>query len=171
MKREREGAWYYEQIVLGYNYRLTDIQAALIISQLNKLGRFAARRREIVRRYNRALADMPEVILPRGTEQSDTVWHLYVIQLNLELLSCGRRLFFEALAAENVVPNVHYIPVYFLPYYQKLGYKKGLCPQAEHVYERILSLPLYYAMTDEDVDSVIRALRKVAAFYRKREKA
>ncbi|MCL1917794.1 MAG: UDP-4-amino-4,6-dideoxy-N-acetyl-beta-L-altrosamine transaminase [Peptococcaceae bacterium] len=166
MSREPEGSWYYEQIGLGYNYRMTDIQAALIRSQLDKLDRFAARRKAIVERYREALAEMPEIILPREIPQSDTVWHLYVIQLNLERLMCSRRVFFDAMAAENVVPNVHYIPLYFMPYYQKLGYEKGLCPKAEHVYERILSIPLYYSMTDDDVDSVIRALDKVVSYFR-----
>jgi UDP-4-amino-4,6-dideoxy-N-acetyl-beta-L-altrosamine transaminase len=167
MHEEPEGAWYYEQIELGYNYRLTDIQAALIISQLDKLDRFSARRKAIVHRYNEALAEMPEIILQKEIAQSVTVWHLYVIQLNLALLTCTRHMFFDALAAENVVPNVHYIPIYTMPYYQKLGYKKGLCPHAEYVYERILSIPLYYAMTDDDVESVIAALLKIIAHYRK----
>jgi len=99
--------------------------------------------------------------------QADTVRHLYLLHLHLEQLQCTRKEFFDALAAENVVPNVHYIPVYYHPYYQQLGYKRGLCPVAERLYERILSLPLYYGMTDADVESVITAVKKVVQFYRK----
>lgn len=166
MEQEPEGPWYYEQIELGYNYRITDFQAALIMSQLDKLDRFAARRREIVQRYDEAFADMPEIIIQKEIPQSDTVRHLYILQLNLERLRCTRREFFDALAAENVVPNVHYIPVYYHPYYQKLGYRKGICPVAERLYERILSLPLHYGMMDEDVESVIAAVKKAIDYYR-----
>jgi UDP-4-amino-4,6-dideoxy-N-acetyl-beta-L-altrosamine transaminase len=160
-----EEPWYYEQIELGFNYRLTDFQAALIISQLNKLELFATRRREIVKRYNEAFSEMPQIILQKEISQSDTVHHLYIIQLNMDLLNCSRREFFDAMVAENVVPNVHYIPVYYMPYYQKLGYKKGICVNAEHLYERIISLPLYYSMTDEDVESVIQAVKKIVYYY------
>lgn len=167
MTGESDGPWYYEQIDLGYNYRMTDFQAALIMSQLNKLDRFAVRRKEIVERYNEAFSDMPEIILQKEIPQSDTVRHLYIIQLNLELLGCTRRTFFDAMVAENVIPNVHYIPVYYLPYYQKLGYNKGLCPKTEYLYERIISIPLYYALTDEDVRSVIEAVQKLVLYYRR----
>lgn len=166
MTNEPDGAWYYEQVDLGYNYRLTDFQAALIISQLNKLDRFAARRKEIVRRYNKVFSDMPEIVIQKEIPQSDTVRHLYILQLNLDLLSCSRREFFDAMFAENIVPNVHYIPVYYHPYYRSLGYEKGICPNAEHLYERMVSIPLYYSMTDEDVDNVIEAVKKVIAHYK-----
>lgn len=167
MENDSDGAWYYEQISLGYNYRITDIQAALICSQLDKLDRFAARRKEIVRRYDQAFADIPEIVVQKEITQADTVRHLYILQLNLERLDCTRREFFDALAAENVKPNVHYIPVYYHPHYQRLGYKRGICPAAERLYERILSLPLYYGLTDEDVESVIAAVKKVIQNYRK----
>ena len=167
MENPTDDGWYYEQIVLGYNYRMTDFQSALIMSQLDKLDSFAARRKEIVRRYNEAFAVMPEIILQHEIPQSDTVQHLYIVQLNLDLLSCTRREFFDAMAAERVIPNVHYIPVYYLPYYQKLGYKKGICPNAEHVYERFISIPLFYSMTDDDVESVIITLRKIIAHYKR----
>ncbi len=167
MTKESEGPWYYEQLELGYNYRMTDFQAALISSQLNKLPVFAARRKAIVICYDKAFSEIPGIVLQKEIPQSDSVRHLYVMQLNLDWLNCTRREFFDAMAAENVVPNVHYVPVYYHPYYKKLGYKKGLCPNAERLYERILSIPLYYSMTDDDVESVIRAVRKVAGFYRK----
>lgn len=157
--------WYYEQCSLGYNYRMTDFQAALVLSQLNKIERFKARRKEIVRRYNEAFADIPQLILQKEIPQSDTCRHLYILQLNPERLKCSRLEFFKALAAENVQPQVHYVPVYWFPHYQKLGYQKGLCPNAETLYDRILSISLYPAMTDQDVEDVIHAVKKVAAYY------
>ena len=159
--------WYYEQLELGYNYRLTDFQAALIISQLDKLDMFAARRKEIVKLYNEALSEVPEIILQKEIPQSDTVRHLYIIQLNYGLLKCTRREFFDAMAEKGIICNVHYIPVYYHPYYWQLGYEKGLCPVAERVYEGVLSLPLYYSLTDDDVMDVIAAVRKVVRFHRK----
>ena len=152
--------WYYEQLELGYNYRLTDFQAALIVSQLNKLDMFAARRKEIVKRYNEAFANIPEIIIQREIPESDTVRHLYIIQLNSELLKCTRREFFDTLVESGIICNVHYIPVYYHPYYRRRGYEKGLCPVAERVYEGFLSLPLYYSLTDDDVDRVISAVKE-----------
>lgn len=160
--------WYYEQLGLGYNFRLTDIQAALITSQLSKIDGFAQRRKEIVKRYNDAFRDMEEIIVQKEIEQSDSCRHLYIIQLNPSKLSCTRKEFFDALAAENVQPQVHYIPVYYFPYYERLGYKRGLCPNAERIYENIMSIPLYPALTDEDVEDVIHAVKKVIGAYKKR---
>lgn len=162
-----EGSWEYEQISLGYNYRLTDFQAALLISQLNKIERFKNRRKEIVKIYNDAFADIPEIILQDEINESDTCRHLYIIRLNLELLKCGRREFFEAMDAENVVCQVHYTPVYWFPYYRKLGHKKGECPNAEEVYKGILSIPLYPKMTDDDVNDVVNAVKKVINAYKR----
>ncbi len=166
MEHEPDGAWYYEQIALGYNYRITDMQAALIISQLDKLPMFSSRRKEIVKRYNEAFSEMPELFVQREIPESDTTRHLYILRLVPERLRIGRKRFFEALAAENVCCNVNYIPTYYFPYYEKLGYKRGLCPHAEKLYEEMISLPLYYAMTDEDVESVIRAVSRIVDFYR-----
>lgn len=166
MEHEPDGAWYYEQIALGYNYRITDMQAALIISQLDKLPMFSSRRKEIVKRYNEAFSEMPELFVQREIPESDTTRHLYILRLVPERLRIGRKRFFEALAAENVCCNVNYIPTYYFPYYEKLGYKRGLCPRAEKLYEEMISLPLYYAMTDEDVESVIRAVSRIVDFYR-----
>lgn len=162
----REGIWVYEQQMLGYNYRMTDFQAALLISQLNRLDQFSARRKEIVKRYDEAFCDMEEITLQKEIPASDTTRHLYVIQLNLEKLTCTRAEFFEAMSAENVQCQVHYLPVYYSPFYESLGYRKGLCPQAERLYERIMSIPLYPMMSDEDVEDVIHAVRKVACAYR-----
>ena len=165
MEHETDGSWYYEQIALGYNYRMTDMQAALITSQLDKLPMFSSRRKEIVKRYDEAFSEMPELFVQREIPESDTTRHLYILRLVPEKLCIDRRRFFEALAAENVCCNVHYIPTYYFPYYEKLGYRRGLCPNAEKLYEEIISLPLYYAMSDEDVESVIRAVKKIAAYY------
>ena len=148
------------------NYRMTDIQAALIISQLDKLERFRERRRQIVERYNEAFAAMPELTVQEEIPESDTTRHLYILRLKPEMLKVGRKQFFDAMAAENVCCNVHYIPVYYHPYYEKLGYRKGLCPKAEKLYEEIMSLPLYYAMTERDVEDVIHAVKKVVENYR-----
>lgn len=165
--RESQGPWYHEQISLGYNYRLTDIQCALILSQIDKLEQFAARRREIVERYDAAFSQIPQLFVQQEIPESDTVRHLYILRIRPELLTIDRRGFFEAMAAENICCNVHYIPVYWHPYYEKLGYKKGLCPNAEKLYEEMMSLPIYYSMTDQDVDDVIAAVRKIVAHYKK----
>jgi dTDP-4-amino-4,6-dideoxygalactose transaminase len=162
-----EGPWCYEQILLGYNYRMTDFQAALIVSQMKKLEYFALRRKEIVKRYDEAFRDLPEIILQKEIPQSDTCRHLYIIRLNLERLTCTRREFFDAMSAENVQCQIHYVPVYWFPYYKHLGYTKGLCPNAESVYEGIMSIPLYPKMTDQDVEDVIHAVKKVVDNYRK----
>lgn len=167
LEREPDGPWYYEQIDLGYNYRLTDIQCALIISQLDKIEVFQKRRREIVERYNEAFSQLPQLFVQKEIPESDTTRHLYILRIRPETLSIDRKGFFEALAAENICCNVHYIPVYRHPYYEALGYKKGLCPNAEKLYEEIISLPLYYSLTDRDVEDVIRAVQKIAAYYQK----
>lgn len=165
LEHESDGAWYYEQLVLGYNYRMTDMQAALLISQLDKLELFSRRRKEIVARYNEAFSELPGIIVQKEIPDSDTTRHLYILRIKPEEFSIGRKRFFDALAAENVCCNVHYIPTYYFPYYEKLGYRKGICPNAEKLYEEIITLPLYYAMTDEDVESVIRAVRKLVEYY------
>lgn len=167
MEHAVEGGWYYEQVALGTNYRMTDMQAALLISQLDKLEMFSRRRKEIVARYNEAFAKMPWISVQREIPQSDTTRHLYILRLKPETLSIGRKEFFDAMAAENIFCNVHYIPVYYHPYYEHLGYTRGLCPKAEKLYEEMMSLPLYYGMTDEDVEDVIRAVSKIAGYYSK----
>lgn len=167
MVNANDSPWYYEQVELGYNYRITDFQCALVASQLEKLPAFSKRRSEIVTRYNEAFADIPEIIVQKEIPASETTRHLYIIQLELSLLNCTRREFFDALVAENICPQVHYLPVYYHSYYEKLGYKKGLCPVAEELYERILSIPLYYSLTDSDVEDVIQAIKKLIAYYKK----
>ena len=162
-----EGLWYYEEISLGYNYRMTDFQAALLLSQLKKLNMFAARRKKIVEKYNKAFRSLPELILQKEISESDTCRHLYIIRLNFEKLTCTRRQFFDAMIAENVQCQIHYVPVYWFPYYKHLGYKKGLCPNAEEIYKGIMSIPLYPKMTDSDIEDVILAVKKVIKNYRK----
>lgn len=167
LERESDGPWYYEQIDLGYNYRITDIQCALILSQIDKLEQFAARRKEIVRKYNEAFSQIPELFVQQEIPESDTTRHLYILRIRPELLTIDRKGFFEAMGAENICCNVHYIPVYRHPYYEKLGYKEGLCPNAEKLYHEMMSLPLYYSLTDQDVDDVIMAVRKIVDYYKK----
>lgn len=162
-----EGPWVYEMQELGFNYRMTDFQSALLISQLKKLDEFSARRRDIVNRYNEAFSKMKEIIVQKEIPESETTRHLYILRLDLDKLTCTRREFFDAMAAENVQCQVHYVPVYWFPYYQRLGFKKGLCPNAENIYKSIMSIPLYPMMTDEDVEDVIRAVKKIVAAYRK----
>lgn len=159
--------WYYEQQLLGYNYRMTDIQCALALSQLKKLDRFAAQRKELVRRYDEAFSEIPEVIVQTEVDGSDTVRHLYILRLDFTRLACGRREFYDAMQAENIGVNVHYIPVYWFPYYQALGYSRGLCPNAEAYYESSMTLPLYFSMTDRDQEDVIRAVKKLIEYFRK----
>ena len=161
LERMSEGPWYYEQIALGMNYRMTDIQASLVNSQLDKLEMFQKRRKEIVARYNEAFSQMPELVVQQEIPESNTTRHLYILRIRPEMLTIDRAQFFQYMGAENIMCNVHYIPVYRHPYYEKLGYEKGLCPKAEALYETMMSLPLYYSLTDKDVDDVIHAVRKI----------
>ena len=165
MKNEADGPWYYEQIALSTNYRITDMQAALIGSQLKKLPKFAARRKEIVKRYNEAFRKIPGIFVQEETEGSDSVRHLYILRMIPERWKIGRAELYRALAAENIIPNVHYIPVYRFPYYEDLGYPAGLCPKAEALYEQILTLPLSNGMSDQDAEDVIRAVERLYAYY------
>ena len=165
MVREPDGPWYYEQIGLGMNYRMTDMQAALLGSQLDKLEIFSNRRSQIVKTYDQAFSKVDGLIVQKEIAESDTTRHLYILRLDLNKLKCTRREFFDAMNAENICCNVHYIPVYRHPYYEQLGYKKGLCPVAEKIYEGIMSLPLYYSLTDEDVNDVIEAVKKLVDYY------
>lgn len=167
MVHESHGPWYYEQVCLGYNYRITDMQAALLISQLDKLPLFSARRKEIVKAYDEAFSKLPQLFVQKEIPESDTTRHLYILRICPDKLRIDRKQFFEALAAENVCCNVHYVPTYYFPYYEELGYQKGSCPKAEKLYDEMLSLPLYYAMTDEDVSDVIAAVTKIAGYFAK----
>lgn len=154
-----DGPWYYEMQSLGYNYRMTDIQAALGVSQMDKLDRFVHRRREIIELYNRELADIPGLVLPYQHPKANSSWHLYVVRFLPEFFERTRKEIFEKLRELNIGVNVHYIPVYLQPYYQQLGFAKGLCPNAERYYETAITLPLFPKMTTEDVKDVVRAIR------------
>jgi perosamine synthetase len=155
------GRWYYEMQSLGFNYRMTDFQAALAASQTDKLDTFVKRRKEIAELYNEAFAGRGELIVPHQAPDASSSWHLYVLQLNLERLTRDRNWIMNRLLEENIGVNLHYIPVYLHPYYRELGYEPGLCPAAERLYGRILTLPLFPAMTPQDVDDVIRAVHRV----------
>ena len=167
MTNVSDDKWYNEQVTLGYNYRITDFQAALLVSQLNKLDRFSTLRKQLTKRYNEAFGKYPELILQKENPLSDTTRHLYILRLNLERLTCDRKQFFDALWEENIRCQVHYIPVYRHSYYKSLGYPKGLCKMAEKYYEEALSIPYYPALTEEDVTDTITAIEKVLTYYRK----
>ncbi|MFJ7746606.1 UDP-4-amino-4,6-dideoxy-N-acetyl-beta-L-altrosamine transaminase [Peribacillus sp. NPDC097295] len=164
---EDHGPWYYEMQFLGYNYRMTDIQAALGSSQLKKVDEFLNLRKKYVSMYNDELKEIKDITIPHTNKEGSSSWHLYVIRLHLENLTGNRKEIYNALHQENIGVNVHYIPVYLLPYYQDLGYKKGLCPHAEKLYEEIITLPLFPAMTEKDVVDVIKAVKKVLDCYSK----
>ena len=153
-------------VKLGYNFRITDISCALGISQLRKLNGWLIRRRYIVEQYNEVFANLSEIETPFVDSRCSSAWHLYVIKLNLDRLSVGREIIFKALRAENIGVNVHYIPIPWLSLYQKLGYSKGSCPVAEYEYKRLITLPLYPAMSDQDIQDVISAIQKVIFSYR-----
>jgi UDP-4-amino-4,6-dideoxy-N-acetyl-beta-L-altrosamine transaminase len=163
--RFRSGEWHYEMVDLGFNYRLTDLQCALGSSQLAKLDRFLARREAIASCYRAAFVDLPGVTLQWVEPHVRHAWHLFLLLLDLPRLAADRRAIFSALRAEGIGVSVHYPPVYWHPYYQRLGYEKGLCPVSETAFERLLTLPLFPAMEDRDVDDVIAAVRKVLGHF------
>lgn len=153
-----DGPWFYQQLDLGYNYRITDIQCALGCSQMKKLDRFLARRKEIVAHYNEAFADCENIVTPYQLLETESGWHLYIVQVK----NCDRRKVFETLREQGIAVNVHYIPVYMHPYYQEHGYKDVHCKNAEEVYSHIISLPLYPALTSEQQKFVIGRVREIA---------
>lgn len=153
---ENQGPWFYQQLELGYNYRITDIQCALGCSQMKKLERFLERRRQLAKRYDEAFRDCSELVSPYQLADTNSGWHLYIIQVQ----NCDRKQVFEALRAKGIGVNVHYIPVYFHPYYRTHGYKDTCCPNAEQIYERLISIPLHQGMTDEEQDYIIRAVKE-----------
>lgn len=167
-ERAEQGSWVYEIPEVGYNYRLTDMQCALGMSQIEKLPGWVERRREIAARYDAAFAGVDAVEPIAMREDSTCAYHLYVIQLNLEMLSVGREEIFDALQAEGIGVNVHYIPVHYHPFYREnFDTGEGLCPVAEAAYERILTLPVFPRMTEEDVNDTVRAVRKVVAAHKR----
>lgn len=160
MQGEPDGEWYYQQITLGFNYRMTDIQAALGKSQLARIDEFVRRRHVLAARYNEGLRHLP-LRLPWQHPETYSAFHLYVARLKLDELAKSRRTVFAELRAAGIAPNVHYIPVHSQPYYRALGFKTDDFPVAERYYQEALSLPLYFGLTDEDQDFVIDQLAKV----------
>jgi perosamine synthetase len=160
--RAERGTWFYEMVDLGYNYRITDLQCALGVSQLKKLPRWIARRRAVARRYDRAFASMDSMHPLSVSPDVKHAYHLYVVRLALERLKGDRATAFSMLREKGVNVNVHYIPVHLHPFYRKrFGTGPGLCPVAEHAYERVLSLPMYASLSDGEVDRVIEAMEEV----------
>lgn len=158
MTHEADGPWYYQQIDLGYNYRMTELQAALGFSQMDRLDEFVARRRYLVDRYNELLQDLP-VVTPHVLEGANPSWHLYMLRVDFSRAKLDKVQLFEEMKKRGIVLNLHYIPVHTQPYYQELGFKQGDFPQSEKYYEEIFTLPLYYGLTDEQQDDVVAALQ------------
>lgn len=154
-----KGSWHYEVTFPGYKYNMTDIQAALGVTQLAKLESMQKTRESIAHRYNQAFAILPQLEIPIDRQYARHAWHLYIIKLNLEKISVDRAEFIELLKEENIGTSVHFIPVHLHPYYRDtFGLERGALPQAENVYDRIISLPLYPKMSDTDVQDVIEAV-------------
>jgi perosamine synthetase len=172
-QRQESGQWFYEMVLLGFNYRLTDIACALGLSQLEKLAANLARRREIAKQYAEAFQDLSAIVVPTVREGVVPAWHLYPVRLNLEMLAVGRAEIFRALRAENIGVNVHYIPVHQHPYYRERfkSRSEARYPVAEDAYERLISLPMFHSMTAQDVEDVIRAVRKVVTCFDRKYQA
>lgn len=160
MSDDNHGPWYYEQLELGFNYRMTDIQAALGASQMARLDEFVARRHHLARRYDEALCDLP-VTRPWMHPDSYSAFHLYVIRLHLDRMSKSRREVFEALREEGILVNIHYIPVHMQPHYKTMGFKQGDFGSAEKYYSEALTLPLYHSLRDEEQEKVIAKAREI----------
>ena len=165
-QRQTAGQWQYDMVLLGFNYRLTDIGCALGLEQLKKLEPNLSRRRKIAARYSAAFREIRGVDPPSVRSDVNPAWHLYPIRLDLSALSAGRGEVFSALRAENIGVNVHYIPVHYHSYYRdRFGYKGGEYPVAEAAYERLISLPMFHGMSDDDVEDVVKAVTKVVAAF------
>ncbi len=160
MTHEPDGPWYYQQIDLGFNYRMTELQAALGVSQMQRLDQFVARRHELAERYNQLLADLP-LTLPWQDPDSYSGMHLYIVRLQLDKISKTHKQVFTELREQGIVVNLHYIPVLTQPYYQQIGFKQGDYPNAEQYYQETISLPMFHGLTDEQQEQVVRALIKV----------
>jgi UDP-4-amino-4,6-dideoxy-N-acetyl-beta-L-altrosamine transaminase len=160
MQGESHGSWYYEQLDLGFNYRMTDIQAALGVSQLQRLNEFVKRRCFLAERYHQMLQGLP-LVLPLQHKDTESSWHLYVIRLKLDKIGKTHRQVFEELRQAGIGVNLHYIPVHTQPYYQKLGFSWGDFPQAESYYQEAISLPIHYSLTQEEQDRVVLTIQKI----------
>lgn len=162
MRSTPEGPWYYEQIDLGFNYRMTDLQAALGLSQMARLDVFVTERRRLAARYDKLLADLP-LVLPWQNSTTASAWHLYVVRLDAKLIPWSHREVFDRLRDRGIGINLHYMPVYLQPYYREMGFAPGHCPEAESYYASAISIPLYADLTDAGQDSVVAALREALA--------
>jgi dTDP-4-amino-4,6-dideoxygalactose transaminase len=162
MDSEPDGPWYYQQVELGYNYRITDIQAALGLSQLARLDDYVQRRHRLAARYDALLADLP-VIAPMRAADAHSALHLYPIQVDAARCGRTRRQVFDALRAAGIGVNVHYIPVHTQPYYRRMGFRRGDFPHAEAYYAQAISLPMFATLDDAQQDEVVAALREALA--------
>ena len=160
MTKESSGSWYYQQVELGFNYRVTELQAALGVSQIERLDEFVTLRHKHQKRYNELLKNLP-VITPYQDMDSYSALHLYPIQIQIEKVKNTRKEIFEALRKNGVGVNVHYIPVHTQPYYENMGFKKGDYPNAESYYESVISIPMFQGLTIEMQDEVLNVLKKV----------
>ena len=157
---KEDGPWYYEQIDLGYNYRMTEIQGALGLSQMNRLDEYIERRHDIANFYNESLSELP-LQIPKQFKDSFSSFHLYVIRLNLSMIESSHKDIFESLRKDNILVNLHYMPVYLHPYYKNnLGFKSGHCPEAEKYYSEAISIPIFPTLSNEDQLVVVNALKK-----------
>ena len=163
-----KGSWYYEVVRPGYKYNMTDIAAALGIEQLKRCDDFYQARLRIAERYDEAFADLPEIETPPGSSDLQHAWHLYIIQLRLDRLRIDRQDFIKALNRRRVGTSVHFIPLHLHPFYkQTYGYQASDFPQASTAFERIISLPIYPMMTEQNVNDVIGAVRELVREYRR----
>lgn len=160
MTKPMDGPWYYQQIELGYNYRMTDMQAALGVSQMQRLDEYVAKRHELAERYNELLKDLP-IILPWQSEDSYSGLHLYVIRLQLDKISKTHLEVFNGMRESGILVNLHYIPVHLQPYYQELGFEAGQFPEVEQYYKEAISLPMFPIMTDEQQNQVVSTLKEL----------
>ncbi|MGB0503031.1 MAG: UDP-4-amino-4,6-dideoxy-N-acetyl-beta-L-altrosamine transaminase [Thalassolituus sp.] len=160
MTKAPDGAWYYQQIELGFNYRMTEMQAALGLSQMQRLSLFVERRRGLAKRYNELLSDLP-VTLPQQLADSASSWHLYIVRFHLEKIEKTHSQIFDECRAAGIGVNLHYIPVHLQPYYSDLGFKQGDYPAAEAYYANAISIPLFHSMTDAQQDEVVRVVKEI----------
>jgi UDP-4-amino-4,6-dideoxy-N-acetyl-beta-L-altrosamine transaminase len=162
MEGESHGGWYYQQVELGYNYRMTELQAALGVTQMQRLERFVSARHKLAKRYNELLKDLP-VTIPYQLENTYSGLHLYVIRLQLDNIALSHREVFESLRENGIGVNLHYIPVHTQPYYQRMGFKQGDFPESERYYQEAISLPMFHGMSLEQQDTVVKVLSDILA--------
>ena len=161
-QRGKCGSWFYEMVDLGFNYRITDFQCAIGISQLGKLTKFLKRRCMIANKYDAAFANIPEITPLAVRQDVKHAYHLYVVKIDFKELGLDRTVLFNSLREKGIAVNVHYIPVYLHPFYRdKFKTKPGLCPNAENAYEQIISLPMFPSMTDEDIDYILKSIKEI----------